>query len=188
MNNFEIKESYSHKLSKSILKEWFNNGLNLYSLESDKEQEDSISYRISDDDILFEYPLALITKTFDGRPSNTFVSGNGWGYLLNKTGSSIQKWFPDDPMTYVPSYDECINYGYNPISIVDLVIVHKGSIIFGIEICNKNPVSVEKQNKIIELYNKTNHTDQTPIFEIDSNWIMQQIKQPKKLIFKRQII
>ena len=29
MNKFESKESYSHKLSKDILKEWLNNGLHL---------------------------------------------------------------------------------------------------------------------------------------------------------------
>ena len=188
MNTFETKESYSHKLSKNVLKEWFINGLNLYSIEGKKENVDSISYRITDDDILFEYPLALVTKTFDNCPSNTFVSGYGWGYLLDKSGSSVQEWFPNDPMTYVPNYDECINSGYNPIAIIDLVVVHKGSIIFGIEICNKNPVSNNKQHKIIELYNKTNHHNQTPIFEIDSNWIMQQTKQPKTLLFKRQII
>ena len=186
MNKFESKESYSHKLSKDILKEWLNNGLNLYSIGNDKE-EHSISYRITDDDILFEYPLAF-TKDFDGSLSNTFVSGNGWGYILNKKGVSIQSYCHDDPGTYIPTYDECINSGNIPISIVDVVVYHKGSVIFGIEICNKNPVSVEKQIKIIELYDKTGQHSQTPIFEIDSNWIMQQIKQPKKLIFKRQII
>ena len=186
MSKFESKESYAHKLSKDILKEWLNNGLNLYSIGNDKE-EHSISYRITDDDILFEYPLALITKTFVGRPSNTFVSGYGWGYILNKNGISIQSYCLDDPGTYIPTYDECKNSGNIPIAIIDIVVYHKGSVIFGIEISNKNPVSNEKQNKIVELYDKTNHYG-TPIFEIDSNWIMQQIKQPKKLIFKRQII
>ena len=180
MNKFESKESYSHKLSKDILNEWLNNGLNLYSIGNDTI-EHPISYRITDDNILFEYPLAL-TKEQNGSFSNTFVCGNGWGYILNKKGVF------DDPGTYIPTYDECINSGNIPIAIIDVVVYHKGSVIFGIEICNKNPVSVEKQIKIIELYDKTEHHWQTPIFEIDSNWIMQQIRQPKKLIFKRQII
>ena len=186
MNNFETKESYSHKFSKNILKEWFNNGLYLYSLESDKEKEKEISNRINEADILFEYPLAFVPKIWEGNACTSFDCGAGWGYLLNKG-------FSDDPMLYVPNYDECINAGYNVIAIIDLVVVYKGRIIFGIEICNKNPVSIEKQKKINKLYNKTyykngNHCAGVPIFEIDSNWIIQQINQPKKIIFKRQII
>jgi hypothetical protein len=176
MKNYTTNESYSHNLSKNVLKDWFNNGLNLYSLQNNKVQINRISTNIEYDDIIYEYPLALV-NTFH----STFDCGCGWGYLLQKSNE-----FQYEPMTYVPNYDECKNAGYNPIAIIDLVIHHKGTIVFGIEICNKNPVSVVKQNKIIELYNSTHTT--TPIFEIDSNWIMQQTKQPEKIIFKRQII
>lgn len=170
MTHFEEKESYAHKFSKQVLKEWIDFGINKYSIGYSK-----IEYNMpQSDDVLFEYPL---TKDY-----NTFAGGQGWGHLLYKKGPSNGS-LHDDPMCYIPTYKECADAGYIPTAIIDLVIHRKGSIVFGIEICNKNSVSQEKQDKIYKSIG-----GDTPIFEIDSNWIMKQFKKPEKLIFKRQII
>ena len=61
-----------------------------------------------------------------------------------------------------------------------MVCSHKGQPYYAIEICNKNPVSQEKINKLKE-FGVDN------LIEIDADWILNQTKIPSQLKYKRLI-
>ena len=77
-----------------------------------------------------------------------------------------------------PTYEQCKQEGYLPRRIVDLVIPHKGSPAYFIEVCHKNPVSKEKLKDLSEC-------GVDVVFEIDASWIMRQVGRPNVLKFKR---
>jgi hypothetical protein len=83
-------------------------------------------------------------------------------------------------MDFVHTYDECISLGIYPKRVIDVVLTHKGTPTWFIEICHKNPTSQEKINEL-EMLGVRN------LIEIDAEWIMKQTKKPKKLKYKQLI-
>ena len=81
---------------------------------------------------------------------------------------------------YVPTYEECISLGIYPQRVIDVVLSHKGSPTWFIEICHKNPTTQEKINELKMLGVKN-------LIEIDAEWIMKQTKKPTKLKYKQLI-
>ena len=77
--------------------------------------------------------------------------------------------------------NECVNlFQSYPIAIIDIVCPHKGRPYIGIEICHKNPVSLEKIDKLRK-FGVDN------LIEIDADWILNQTKIPSQLKYKRLI-
>jgi hypothetical protein len=71
-------------------------------------------------------------------------------------------------------------FGLNPICILDIAIINKGRITFGIEICHTNPIPSWKINKLKELGLDT-------LIEIDAFWVLSQVGPPKELKHKNLI-
>ena len=66
------------------------------------------------------------------------------------------------------------------MAVIDVVVAHKGSPMYAIEICHKNPVSKEKI-EALKLAGVDN------LIEINASWILKQTRIPDKLKFKRLI-
>jgi len=65
-----------------------------------------------------------------------------------------------------------------PLAIIDVVCMHKGFPIYGIEICHTNPVSKEKIKKL-EKVGVTN------LYEVDALWVLQQTSVPSEMKCKQ---
>ena len=81
---------------------------------------------------------------------------------------------------FVPTYDDCVSFGIRPTRVIDVVLTHKGCPMWFIEICYKNPTSIEKINELKSL-------GMDNLIEIDAEWIMKQTKRPDEIIYKQLI-
>jgi hypothetical protein len=168
MNTFTENESYKHKMSKEVLKEWFSGGCGIGDITFDPNRKCGV---------WFEYPIVK-TKGYNS-------IDHIWDELLINPkipkemdpGSDEYKNLQNE---YVPTYDECVSFGIYPKRVIDVVLIHKGSPEWFIEISHKNPTSQEKINEL-EMLGVRN------LIEIDAEWIMKQIKRPKKIEYDRLI-
>jgi len=156
MNTFTENESYKHKMAKEVLKEWFYGGCYI---------GDVGSYPNRKCGVWFEYPIVK-TDEYNSIECN-------WDEQLTNPKKEMES-------EYVPTYDECISLGIYPKRVIDVVLTHKGTPTWFIEICHKNPTSQEKINEL-EMLGVRN------LIEIDAEWIMKQTKKPSELKFKRLI-
>lgn len=111
------------------------------------------TYRNDSVNVILEYPICIIPEL-----------GNTWEYeRFRNYGEKV------------PSYKECVSkYNVYPIAIIDIIVVHKGNPMYAIEICNKNPVSKEKLKKLEEF-------GVTDLFEVNADWILDQLERPKEI-------
>jgi hypothetical protein len=70
--------------------------------------------------------------------------------------------------------------GIYPKRVVDVVLRHKGTPWWFIEICHKNPKSKEKIEELQSLGVRN-------LIEIDADWILNQTNRPSQLIYKTLI-
>ena len=164
--SYTENESYKHKMAKEVLKKWFE----------DSEQNDymtigDIGFRSNrKSGVFLEYPICKYI--INGNHDNSWQ--HNWDEILHEGEEGYWN-------EYVPTYDECINkFNSYPIAIIDMVCSYKGQPYYAIEICNKNPVSQEKINKLKE-FGVDN------LIEIDADWILNQTKIPSQLKYKRLI-
>ena len=168
MNSFTENESYKHKMAKEILKEWFSGGGTMGAVNFDPNRECGV---------WFEYPIVKTDK----------YNSIDYNWDEQITNPKIPK--DMDPSSdeyynlqseYVPTYDECISLGIYPKRVIDVVLTHKGSPLWFIEICHKNPTSQEKINELKMLGVRN-------LIEIDAEWIMEQTKIPTELKYEQLI-
>jgi len=171
MNTFTENESYKHKMSKEVLKEWFCGGQLIGEVGCPSPNRKC--------GVWFEYPIVKTDK-YNSIDYN-------WDEILTnpKTPKGIDRFSSNNlwdeyQRDFVPTYDECISLGIYPKRVIDVVLTHKGTPTWFIEICHKNPTSQEKINEL-EMLGVTN------LIEIDAEWIMKQTKKPKKLKYKQLI-
>jgi hypothetical protein len=82
---------------------------------------------------------------------------------------------------FVPTYSQCVKlFDVTPICILDIAIIHKGTITFGIEICHTNPTPSWKIDKLKKL-------GLDKLIEIDASWVLNQVGPPKELKYKSLI-
>ena len=82
---------------------------------------------------------------------------------------------------FVPTYNDCKRMNLSPTACVDIVLPHKGTPSYFIDICDKKPISDIKIEKLKEL-GVDNY------IEIDAEWILSQTKIPSKIKIKRWLI
>ena len=171
MNTFSVNESYMHKMSKEVLKEWFYGG----DSGGDSSLLDDYICPNRECGVWFEYP---IVKNKDYNSINC-----NWDEILenpNITENMSAEEKSKLQCEYVPTYDECINLNIYPKRVIDVVLTHEGAPHWFIEICHKNPTSQEKIDEL-EMLGLSN------LIEVDAEWIMKQTKKPSKLKYKRLI-
>jgi hypothetical protein len=164
MNTFSVNESYMHKMSKEVLKEWFYGG--------DMSLLEDYICPNRECGVWFEYPIV--------KNENYNSIDYNWDEILdnpNITENMSKEEKHNLQSEYVPTYDECISLDIYPKRVIDVVLTHKGRPSWFIEICHKNPTSEEKINEL-EMLGVTN------LIEIDAEWIMKQTKKPSKLKYK----
>ena len=178
MSTFKINESYKHKCAKEIFKQWCQ------ERPRDKYGDvepwptnfnETISWRSNrTQEAWLEYPIVVNDKT----NSVKHVWDEIWHF------SDLKEYYWPDPdwkENFVPTYTECIEKNRIPIAVIDVVLPHKGTLYFCVEICHTNPVSDEKIKKLQQA--GVRH-----LIEIDAEWILRQIKIPSKLQIKRWLI
>ena len=168
--NFVEIESYKHKSAKQTFKEWstsaeWSEDIYTNSVDTNFSYENGETVKLRwnpnrSEGAFLEYP---ITSKYD-------IEG-----LWDETG--VCGWY--DCST--PTYDECIKMGAVPISIIDIVLPHKGMPQYFIEICHKNPVSDSKIEKLEALGIRN-------LIEIDADWILNQTSVPRELKIKRWLL
>ena len=87
---------------------------------------------------------------------------------------------PDEFAEYVPTYENCVKLGIYPKRVIDVVLTHKGTPQWFIEICHTNPTSTEKIEELQSLGVRN-------LIEIDADWILNQTKRPTQLIYETLI-
>lgn len=161
-------ESYMHKCAKNVLREWLEN-------------ENTWSKDWFGDGVFCEYPLVDRLLKY-GDCYDDYV----YGFNYNDGSDDYEYYMKFDEETYkpseydaicVPTYDKCVKNGDIPQAILDIACVYKGLIILGIEICNKNPVSDEKKQKLKYFIDRG-----LKIYEVDAHKILNQITQPASVI------
>ncbi len=184
-STFIENESYKHKMAKEVLKGWLEEYNNKENKLKTNYKDVNISFR---GDIWLEYPIVK----YDNINSiewdwDNILRNNKWNknisiddykeYIKDMEYEEIEPYEAYvDGYTFIPTYKECVDNGYYPISIIDLVCCHKGHPFYCFEICHKNPISNEKIDKL----------DDIPyLIEIDADWILNQVKKPEILKIKR---
>ena len=165
---FKINESYKHKCAKEIFKQWCQ--------ERPRDGCGDVTPWITN----FDNVLCW-------RNNRTQEAWLEYPIVVNyKTNSAVHVWDeiwpgPDRKENYVPTYTECIEKDLIPIAVIDVVIPHKNTLYYCVEICHTNPVSDEKIKKLQQAGVRV-------LIEIDAEWILRQIKIPSKLQIKRWLI
>ncbi len=153
-------ESYLHKFSKEVLREWFvGNPLNVK-----KNTFKEFSYTENDfnnENILFEYAIVKNNEYDSIKYSWSEMLGDGYE-------------------TINPSYEELRERNINVIAVIDMVILSKGKPTYFIEVKNTNPVSNIKLKKL-KMLGLPN------LYEFDCDYIMRQCNIPKILEYDKLI-
>tara|TARA_B100000424_G_C22943522_1_gene502041 strand:+ start:4444 stop:4974 length:531 start_codon:yes stop_codon:yes gene_type:complete len=176
MPPFTYNESYKHKYAKEIFKQWCDS-TEWSCLEGDARcvstnYNQKLYWRSNrSQNAWLEYPIVV--------NGNTNSIDFNWDEIW--PGDNC-----DDDGTFwngfVPTYTECTEYNLYPISVIDIVLPHKGSPLYFIEICHSNPVSNEKLEKLQQLMGNAS------LIEIDAEWILRQTGIPSELEIKRWLI
>lgn len=185
---FKINESYKHKCAKEIFKQWCQ------ERPKDKYGDGkewltnfncAISWRPNRSrEAWLEYPIVVndninsVEQVWDEIwPSDSnFGPTYTWGDL-----DSDSTYRECKEKNFIPTYTECIEKNFIPIAVIDVVLPHKGTLYFCVEICHTNPVSDEKIKKLQQAGVRN-------LIEIDAEWILRQTKFPSKLQIKRWLI
>lgn len=168
---FKHKESYKHKCAKEVFKSWCDNVGGYFETDHNSNICWESNRR---ENAWLEYPI-INGKRYTNSIQH-LLDETEYGY--DEKGNSLYR----DSGFIPPSYDECIKNNDIPISIIDVVLPHKGMIKYCIEICHKNPVSDEKLKKLEKVEGLYN------LIEIDADWILEQIEIPEVLKIKRWLI
>jgi hypothetical protein len=198
-------ESYKHKMAKKVLKSWFDWQQGDIQYKTDYKVRDD-DRRVTIDartnrksGVWLEYPLvqAGVPEYSPGSPYAADVDALGGLRAVTEMTTEVRRhcglrykidsvrenwdesWGWGEPG--VPSFDECKAMNVYPKRVIDLVITHKGTPRYFIEICHKNPVSDEKIKELKEM-------GVDNLIEIDADWILNQIKRPDILKIKRWLI
>jgi len=168
------RESYMHKSAIETLQKWLKEleekgdycsiGFNTDWTDLEGYERGELSWRRNRGNGGFlEYPIVVDNKV------NT---------VLNNVDEMIIPHGKEMADGISPTYEQCKQQGHLPRRMIELVITHKGSPAYFIEVCHKNPVSKEKLKDLSECGVKC-------IIEIDASWILKQVKRPEVLKFKR---
>lgn len=168
MPPFTNNESYKHICAKEIFKQWC----------------DSESWSIGDGYRCVSTKNGMAIRWRSNRSKNAWLE---YPIVANGDINSAEMnwdeiWPGNKTEEFIPTYAECKEYKLQPISVIDIVLPHKGSPLFFIEICHTNPVSNEKIEKLKPLLCGKN------LIEIDAEWILRQTGIPSKLEIKRWLI
>lgn len=163
---FIHNESYMHLKAKEVLCEWLNDGI-----PDDYRGIGEFTYRSCREKGAFaEYPIVKVDET------------SSWNISIDELVT------PDDDDEYsvivpgyIPTYSQCVNiHKIYPVAIVDIVCIHKGTPIFGFEVCHKHPVPSEKVDKLVKF-------GVTDIYEVSAEWILNQTSKPAEIKYIRQV-
>jgi hypothetical protein len=162
-------ESLKHSFAKNALAQWLRETTNDYDFYG----LPPLSWRPNraNAGVLVEYPVCIDSE-------NKLV---GLDPVWDERTSDLDKWGNG----YVPSYDECIKESLLPICIFDVAIQHKGNIIYGLEVVHRNPVSTLKKQYLERINREA--SCRIDVFQIDADWILNQVKKPKTLKISRVI-
>jgi hypothetical protein len=165
VKSFVENESYKHKMAKDVLREWFSGGRGIGDIRFEPNRKCGV---------WFEYPIVQ-TGQYDSIHSN-------WDGIINNPKINVEniEQFNELQSEFVPTYDDCVSFGIRPTRVIDVCLTHKGCPMWFIEICHKNPTSIEKINELKSL-------GMDNLIEIDAEWIMKQTKRPDEIIYKRLI-
>lgn len=187
-STFIENESYKHKMAKEVLKKWLEEYDDSDIKLKTNYKDVTISFRSnSTHGVCLEYPIVKYDNinSIEWDWENIFrnIDEKDWG--SNRSECLIEDKDSEDGYIWrcadgtPPSFEECVKYGYYPISIIDLVCCHKGRPCYFFEICHKNPLSDEKIDKLCDI---------PYLIEIDADWILNQVKPPEILKIKRLFI
>ena len=155
-------ESYAHKAAKAAMVEWLRDlCADVQACEprgvAGMAVWEPLTWRVDAPETPFgvfpEYPVSLD------------VGPTAWGTVL------------PDCAGRAPSRDDLIARGIHPHFILDVGIIHKGCITFGIEVVHRHPVSASKATLI--------ERSGIKVLEIPAGWILRQVRRPWTLRYGR---
>ncbi|MBO4228034.1 hypothetical protein [Bradyrhizobium neotropicale] len=79
--------------------------------------------------------------------------------------------------THPPSYDRCLELGLTPLVIFDVLAHHEGIPYIAVEVEHRNRISKKKTARLESILQHTS----IELFVIDADWVLSQVRRPKKL-------
>ena len=154
----EPRESYAHKAAKQVVFDW------IQEIYKESDPKDSyvhwghMSWRPNYE--FMEYPVL---------PNGGGIVDVLWNEHYWSEGEEYQN------INYIPTYEVLCEEGKPPAAILDLVITHKGSVLYIIEITHKHPLSREKIDFLYSL------DDNIQIIELPADYVLRQFRRPTKI-------
>lgn len=175
--NGKSVESYKHKFAKGLLAQWLRemDEYEHFPVQWDSAMRNKL-YLLSDLSwrsnrgapywgVYEEYPLA--DPVYDG--SGCVLAWDEMKAIDEEVREEEYDW-----EGIIPSYSELVSKNNPPVCILDVIVLHKGLVHYGFEICHQNPVS-ERKADILNCLG-------FPTYEIEAEWILRQVKRPSSLV------
>jgi len=164
-----MAESYAHSLAKDLVVSWLRNAAASAGRDEFANCFGHL-WRVNRDGphwgVWSEYPILADRSGIDPV----------WDEEKETDKSPPEGVWPTSPWEErPPSYEELISEGRFPGAILDIAIQHKGSIIIGIEIRHKHPVSRRKMDFLEEVGMSC-----ISVLELLAYWVLGQVAPPTK--------
>lgn len=147
MQRFEVVESYLHKSAKEVVCQWLD------ELASKADVAEWINLA----------PLHF-------RPGRWYAE-----YPICGDGKGVNPvWDEVEPFVgRCPTYEEAKAAGYRPKAVVDVGVIHKGLLVYAVELVHKNPTPLWKRALLDMLGVK--------LIEVSALGVLRHIKRPERL-------
>lgn len=163
-------ESYKHAAARTVVAHWINEieatrdgttvVFDLVREDGRKPYSSREVYWRRNRGALVEVPVAIY-DVIQGHET-TYAWDEGCG----------PRW-PSLEYGRVPTYKQCIDLGIEIAMIFDVAVYHKGTIAFAIEVRHRHAVD-ERKGAMIEAFG-------APVFEMEAEWILRQVRRPDRL-------
>lgn len=152
-------ETYKHKCAKQIFKIWCGETSSFENLSWTSNRSENA---------WLNYPIVL-SEQYNSMQSN-------WDEIWPYDDDFLSNDY--ESHNFIPTYDMCKKRNINPITIIDIVLPHKGAPRWYIEISASN----DKLEKLQNLRQINFGKDEWGgLIEIDADWILNQTCTPSKL-------
>jgi hypothetical protein len=168
--NSTFIETYKHKCAKQVFKLWCSETSSFENLSWTSNREENA---------WLNYPIVESEK-YNSMETNW---DEIWPYDDDFSSMSMNNFIPMLMNNFIPTYDMCKKRNINPISVIDIVLPHKGTPKWYIEISTSND-KLEKLQKLQQI-NFGKYLSGGGLIEIDADWILNQTCIPSKLKYKK---
>jgi hypothetical protein len=168
-------ESYKHRFAKETLAKWFRDASNeqgYAGITPIRARSNRASGSLG---VWTEYPIC-IDKDNNLIGALPVWDESAWdGSEITDEAGRIVGLKPDSLLEVrPPTYAECLDMGFLPVVIFDVLIQHKGGLGVAVEVVHRNGISPTKADYLRRIRRETG----VDVWTIDADWILSQVGRP----------